>query len=65
MLATTPSNSVRQPSRGAGSTGAHGRWHNARTMAGPDPFARPDPATTLPAFERLASPPPRRLVWDA
>ncbi|MFI5226155.1 MAG: hypothetical protein ACHQ3P_05720 [Candidatus Limnocylindrales bacterium] len=34
-------------------------------MAGHDPFARADPATTLPAFERLASPPPPDLVANA
>ncbi len=44
---------------------ATGRWHNARTMAGHDPYARADPATTLPAFERLASPPPPDLVASA
>ncbi|HYC07030.1 MAG TPA: hypothetical protein VEG29_03815, partial [Candidatus Binatia bacterium] len=34
-------------------------------MAAHDPFVRAEPATTLPAFERLASPPPPDLVASA
>ncbi len=40
-------------------------WHNAWTMAGRDPLTRADPAISLPAFERLANPPPPDLVGAA
>ena len=40
-------------------------WHNARTMVARDSVTRPDPAITLPAFERLGAPPPPDLVASA